>query len=116
MDNRSENQVITFGCRLNAYESEAIKEALKKTDQKNLIIFNSCAVTSEAERELRQAVRKARRNNPEAKIVVTGCAAQIDPEKYATMKEVDLVLGNVEKTVAESYGFRRKALGVRRKT
>lgn len=109
-----DNQVITFGCRLNAYESEAIKEALKKTDQKNLIVFNSCAVTSEAERELRQAVRKARRNNPEAKIVVTGCAAQIDPQKYAGMEEVDLVLGNVEKIVAESYDFSRQALGDRR--
>jgi threonylcarbamoyladenosine tRNA methylthiotransferase MtaB len=98
-----DNQIITFGCRLNAYESESIKEALKKTDQKNLIVFNSCAVTSEAERELRAAVRKARKNNPDAKIVVTGCAAQIDPEKYAKMAEVDLVLGNVEKSQAESY-------------
>ncbi len=116
MDNRSGNQVVTFGCRLNAYESEAIKEALKKTDQKNLIIFNSCAVTSEAERELRQAVRKARRNNPDAKIVVTGCAAQIDPEKYAGMEEVDLVLGNVEKIVAESYDFSCKSKVVSRKS
>lgn len=97
------NQIITFGCRLNAYESEAIKEALAKTDQKNLIVFNSCAVTSEAERELRQALRKARKQNPQAKIVVTGCAAQIDPQKYAKMAEVDLVLGNVEKSRAESY-------------
>ena len=99
----TDNQIVTFGCRLNAYESEAIKEALKKSDQKNLIVFNSCAVTSEAERELRAAVRKARRDNPEAKIVVTGCAAQIDPQKYAKMAEVDLVLGNVEKSQPESY-------------
>jgi threonylcarbamoyladenosine tRNA methylthiotransferase MtaB len=99
------NQIVTFGCRLNAYESEAIKEALKKTDQKNLIVFNSCAVTSEAERELRQAVRRARKNNPDARIVVTGCAAQIDPEKYAKMEEVDLVLGNVEKSNPESYSL-----------
>lgn len=97
------NQVITFGCRLNSYESEAIKEALKKTDQKNIIVFNSCAVTSQAESDLRNAVRKARKNNPDAKIVVTGCAAQIDPQKYAQMAEVDLVLGNVEKSKAESY-------------
>jgi len=99
------NQIVTFGCRLNAYESEAIKEALKKTDQKNLIVFNSCAVTSEAERELRQAVRRARKNNPDARIVVTGCAAQIDPQKYAKMTEVDLVLGNVEKSNPQSYGL-----------
>jgi len=99
------NQIVTFGCRLNAYESESIKEALKKTDQKNLIVFNSCAVTSEAERELRQAVRRARKNNPDARIVVTGCAAQIDPQKYAKMEEVDLVLGNVEKSNPESYSL-----------
>ncbi len=103
------NQIITFGCRLNAYESEAIKEALKNSEQKNLIVFNSCAVTSEAERELRSALRKARKNNPEAKIVVTGCAAQIDPEKYAKMAEVDLVLGNVEKARAESYDISRQS-------
>jgi len=97
------NEVVTFGCRLNAYESEAIKTALSKTDQKNLIVFNSCAVTSEAERALRQAVRQARKKNPDAKIVVTGCAAQIDPQKYAQMAEVDLVLGNLEKSDPNSY-------------
>jgi len=100
MDN---NEVVTFGCRLNAYESEAIKEALKKTDQKNLIVFNSCAVTSQAESQLRNSIRKTRKENPEAKIVVTGCAAQIDPAKYAKMDEIDLVLGNVEKTDPQNY-------------
>ena len=97
------NRVITFGCRLNAYESEAIKQAVSQTHQNNLIVFNSCAVTSEAERQLRQAVRRARKENPDAKIVVTGCAAQIDPEKYAKMSEVDLVLGNLEKSDPASY-------------
>ena len=97
------NQVITFGCRLNSYESESIKTALKNSQEKNLIVFNSCAVTSEAERDLRAAIRKTRRENPEAKIVVTGCAAQIDPQKYAKMEEVDLVLGNTEKSKADSY-------------
>ncbi len=100
----AENQIITFGCRLNSYESEGIKTALKQTDQKNLIVFNSCAVTSEAERELRSALRKARKKNPQAKIIVTGCAAQIDPQKYAKMAEVDLVLGNSEKSNPKSYG------------
>ncbi|MBM5783038.1 MAG: tRNA (N(6)-L-threonylcarbamoyladenosine(37)-C(2))-methylthiotransferase MtaB [Pelagibacterales bacterium] len=103
MTEENKNQIVTFGCRLNAYESEAIKEALKKTDEKNLIVFNSCAVTSQAEKELRYEVRKAKKNNPNAKIVVTGCAAQIDPAKYAKMPEVDLVLGNSEKTNPESY-------------
>ncbi len=98
-----DNQIITFGCRLNAYESEAIKNAVKKSGAKNMIIFNSCAVTSQAEQQLRQAVRKARRENPDAKIVVTGCAAQINPQKYAKMKEVDLILGNQEKSMVASY-------------
>jgi threonylcarbamoyladenosine tRNA methylthiotransferase MtaB len=102
----ADNQVVTFGCRLNSYESEAIGQTLKKSNQKNLVVFNSCAVTSNAERELRQAIKRARKNHPRAKIVVTGCAAQIDPEKYARMTEVDLVLGNQEKTRAESYLFR----------
>lgn len=112
----TDNSVITFGCRLNAYESEVIKKAVKQANQKNLIVFNSCAVTTEAERELRQAIRKARRNNPGAKIIVTGCAAQIDPQKYAKMEEVDLVLGNAEKSKVESYYENsRKSLVVSRK-
>lgn len=102
-DEASKNKVITFGCRLNAYESEAIKKAVENSAQENLLVFNSCAVTAAAERDLRVAIRKARKENPQAKIVVTGCAAQIDPEKYAKMTEVDLVLGNVEKSKAESY-------------
>jgi len=97
------NKVVTFGCRLNSYESEAIKKAVENSAESNLVVFNSCAVTSAAERDLRSAIRKARKENPLAKIVVTGCAAQIDPQKYAKMTEVDLVLGNVEKSKAESY-------------
>ena len=99
----SNNKVVTFGCRLNAYESEGIKKAVAKSDQNNLIVFNSCAVTAAAERDLRVSIRRARKDNPTAKIIVTGCAAQIDPEKYAKFDEVDLVLGNVEKTEAKSY-------------
>jgi threonylcarbamoyladenosine tRNA methylthiotransferase MtaB len=102
IDNKK-NEIVTFGCRLNSYESESIKKAVEKSGQKNLIIFNSCAVTSQAERDLRQQVRKARKENPQAKIIVTGCAAQIDPKKYAKMAEVDLVLGNIEKSDPESY-------------
>lgn len=99
--------VITFGCRLNTYESEVIKENLKKffgdEYENDVIIFNSCAVTGEAERQLRQAIRKSRREKPEAKIVVAGCAAQTSPEKYADMDEVDLVLGNEEKMSIAKY-------------
>ncbi|MCE2687084.1 MAG: tRNA (N(6)-L-threonylcarbamoyladenosine(37)-C(2))-methylthiotransferase MtaB [Rickettsiales bacterium] len=101
--NNKENQVVTFGCRLNSFESEAIKNAIDIAGEKNYIVFNSCAVTEKAEQDLKKAIKKFRKQNPEAKIVVTGCAAQIDPKKYAIMKEVDLVLGNAEKSKAESY-------------
>jgi threonylcarbamoyladenosine tRNA methylthiotransferase MtaB len=97
------NKIITFGCRLNAFESEAIKNAVAESGEKNLIIFNSCAVTAQAEKDLRASIRKMHKENPQAKIVVTGCAAQIDPQKYAKMPEIDLVLGNVEKSSSASY-------------
>ncbi len=89
-------QIITFGCRINAYESEVLKEKLKEFD--NLIVVNTCAVTGEAERQCCQAIRRLRRQNPEARLVVTGCAAQVNAAKFAAMPEVDLVLGNREKT------------------
>ena len=98
-----ENEVITFGCRTNIYEGEVIKESLKNTGVTNAIIFNTCAVTSEAERQARQAIRKARKENPDKKIIVTGCAAQINPEKYANMPEVDNVLGNHEKLHSHNW-------------
>jgi threonylcarbamoyladenosine tRNA methylthiotransferase MtaB len=105
------NQIITFGCRLNAFESQAIKQAVLDSNQKNLIIFNSCAVTNQAEKDLQASVRKARKNNPDAKIIVTGCAAQINPNHYASMPEVDLVLGNQEKTNAKNYQFENQFTG-----
>ena len=94
-------KVITLGCRINSYESEILKEKLESID--NLIIVNTCTVTGEAERQCRQTIRKLRKENPDAKIVVTGCAAQISPQKFAKMPEVDLVLGNKEKTEIEKY-------------
>lgn len=98
--------IINFGCRLNIYEGEVIKQQATAAGLEGALIFNSCAVTSEAERQLRQAIRKARREQPEAKIIVTGCAAQIHPETYANMAEVDLVLGNEEKLNTQSYAPR----------
>lgn len=99
------HDVITFGCRLNTYESEVIKEALVAAGgSQETIVFNGCAVTEEAERQLRQSIRKHRRDKPEARIIVTGCAAQINPAKYAAMAEVDQVIGNEEKLKPESYG------------
>lgn len=104
-------KVVNFGCRLNSYESEAIKEILNSNpelNQQNLIVFNSCAVTANAEKELRQSIRKIARENPDSKLIITGCAAQINPGKYATMPEVALVLGNEEKFKKESYLAEKK--------
>jgi threonylcarbamoyladenosine tRNA methylthiotransferase MtaB len=96
-------EIVTFGCRLNAYESEAIRARAAEAGLNDAIVFNTCAVTGEAVRQSRQAIRKARRANPHAKIIVTGCAAQTEPETYAGMAEVDLVLGNAEKLDTASY-------------
>jgi threonylcarbamoyladenosine tRNA methylthiotransferase MtaB len=97
--------VLTFGCRLNAVESEAIRAAAlaREPATRPLVVVNTCAVTAEAVRQARQAIRKARRENPQAEIVVTGCAAQIDPGAFATMPEVDRVLGNDAKTRSETW-------------
>jgi threonylcarbamoyladenosine tRNA methylthiotransferase MtaB len=96
-------EIVTFGCRLNAYESEAMRARADEAGIENAIIFNTCAVTGEAVRQSRQAIRKARRENPKARIIVTGCAAQIEPDTYSAMGEVDLVLGNIEKLDAKNY-------------
>ena len=96
-------EVVTFGCRLNTYESEAMKEMAESVGLENAIIFNTCAVTAEAERQGRQAIRRARRDNPNAKVIVTGCAAQINPKLYADMPEVDQVVGNLEKMEKSTF-------------
>lgn len=103
-DRDSGLEIVTFGCRLNAYESEIIRRNARAAGLANAVIVNTCAVTSEAERQARQAIRRARRENPLARIIVTGCAAQIDPARYAAMAEVDQVLGNAEKLRPDSYG------------
>ena len=94
-------QVVTFGCRLNTYESEVMKDHASKAGLEDAIIFNTCAVTKESERQARQA----RRENPNAKIIVTGCSAQIDPDTYAKMAEVDQIIGNDLKLKAETWGI-----------
>lgn len=94
-------EVVTLGCRINSYESEVLKEKLAAMD--NVIIINTCAVTGEAERQCRQTIRKLRKANPDARIIVTGCAVQVAPQKFAEMPEVDLVLGNKEKSEIEKY-------------
>ena len=98
-------RILTFGCRLNAFESEVMRGHAEAAGMSDAIIVNSCAVTAEAERQVRQSIRRARRENPDAKIIVTGCAAQIDPDKYAEMTEVDRVIGNEEKLAAETWAL-----------
>ena len=90
-------EIKTFGCRLNIWESQVISDHASKYGHGDLIIFNTCAVTSEAERQARQAIRSAKKNRPNAKILVTGCAAQINSEKWVSMSEVNFVIGNKEK-------------------
>ncbi|WP_319637346.1 tRNA (N(6)-L-threonylcarbamoyladenosine(37)-C(2))-methylthiotransferase MtaB [Pacificispira spongiicola] len=97
-------EIVTFGCRLNAFESEAIRELTADRARDDLIVVNTCAVTAEAERQARQTIRKLRRDHPDAEILVTGCAAQISPDAYAAMPEVTRVVGNREKLKAETYG------------
>lgn len=96
-------QLVTFGCRLNSYESEVMRDHAKHAGLDDAIIFNTCAVTAEAERQARQSIRRARRDNPDAKIIVTGCAAQVSPEKWGNMAEVDQVIGNDEKMKLETW-------------
>ncbi len=95
--------VVTFGCRLNAYESEVIRNHAESAGLSRTIVFNTCAVTKEAERQARQAIRRARRESPDARIVVTGCSAQVNPQMYGDMPEVSLVLGNDEKMHAKHW-------------
>lgn len=96
-------EVITFGCRLNTYESEVMRSQAQAAGLNNAILVNTCAVTGEAVRQARQAIRRARRDNPHARIIVTGCAAQTEKQTFAEMAEVDAVLGNEEKLKAASY-------------
>ena len=98
------NSLINLGCRLNIYEGEIIKNHIKNNNIKNVTVINSCAVTAEAEKKVAYEIRKAKRINPQNKIIVTGCAAQINPKKYHTLKEVDLVLGNKEKLLSDVWG------------
>jgi threonylcarbamoyladenosine tRNA methylthiotransferase MtaB len=95
--------IVTFGCRLNAYDSEAIRLRAGEAQLQNAVVVNTCAVTAEAVRQSRQAIRKLKRERPERRIIVTGCAAQTEPETYAAMAEVDRVLGNEEKFDARAY-------------
>lgn len=100
MVHRNAPRVETFGCRLNIWESEVVRDQAARAGLNDAIIFNTCAVTAEAERQARQAIRRARRDDPDARIIVTGCAAQIAPETWDAMPEVDHVVGNHDKLTA----------------
>ena len=102
MENNKSN-IISLGCRLNIFESEVIKSLTQKHNINDYTIINSCAVTNEAEKKVSYEIRKAKRSNPSKKIILTGCAAQINPKKYAQMPEVYLVLGNNEKMKEEVW-------------
>jgi threonylcarbamoyladenosine tRNA methylthiotransferase MtaB len=100
---RSSLDILTLGCRLNAYESEVMRGHAQAAGVEDAVIVNTCAVTAEAVRQARQAIRRARRERPDASIIVTGCAAQIDPASFAEMPEVTRVIGNAEKMKAETF-------------
>jgi threonylcarbamoyladenosine tRNA methylthiotransferase MtaB len=100
---RPGTRVITLGCRLNAYESEVMRGHAAAAGLDDAVIVNTCAVTAEAVRQAAQAIRKVRRENPAARIIVTGCAAQIEPQRFADMPEVDAVVGNGEKIKPETF-------------
>ena len=93
----------TLGCRLNAYETEAMKDLATRAGLENALVVNTCAVTAEAVRKARQEIRRLRRDNPQARVIVTGCAAQTEPETFAQMDEVDVVIGNTEKMQAQTW-------------
>lgn len=101
--NNKNPDTLTFGCRLNTYESEVMRDLAKKADLGDVLIVNSCAVTGEAVRQTRQAIRRARREQPNRKIIVTGCAAQTEGRMFGDMAEVDLVIGNDDKLRVETY-------------
>lgn len=102
-DDGVEPTIVTLGCRLNAYESEVMRQHATAAGLSDVVIVNTCAVTSEAVRQAAQSIRRVRRDRPEAKIVVTGCAAQIEPQRFADMAEVDHVVGNAEKLSADTF-------------
>ncbi len=103
--------VLTFGCRLNTYESEVIRRNATAAGLADVVVVNTCAVTAEAERQARQAIRRVRRERPLARIIVTGCAAQTSPQTFAAMAEVDRVIGNDAKMRGEAWIDARERLG-----
>ncbi|HWV54286.1 MAG TPA: tRNA (N(6)-L-threonylcarbamoyladenosine(37)-C(2))-methylthiotransferase MtaB, partial [Pseudorhodoplanes sp.] len=110
-------EIVTFGCRLNTHESEIMRNKAHEAGLTDAIVVNTCAVTAEAVRQARQTIRKLRREKPDTRIVVTGCAAQTEPATFAAMPEVDRVVGNTEKFDVAAWNdtraaFDRAAFGI----
>src|SRR5882757_7817788 len=103
--------ILTFGCRLNAFESEVIRHEADSAGLSDTVVINSCAVTNEAVAQARQSIRRLKRERPGVRIVVTGCAAQTQPEMFAGMMEVDRVVGNDEKMRSEAWRSASAAFG-----
>src|SRR6187455_204152 len=101
--------IVTFGCRLNAFESEVILREAERAGLTDTIVINSCAVTNEAVAQARQSIRRLKRERPETRIVVTGCAAQTQPDMFAEMSEVDRVVGNEHKMAGATWTAARSA-------
>src|SRR5258707_13727285 len=101
--------VLTFGCRLNAFESEVIAREAERAGLSDTLVINSCAVTNEAVAQARQSIRRLKRERPDSRIVVTGCAAQTQPQMFAEMSEVDRVVGNDDKMHGEAWRLTREA-------
>lgn len=112
MTHDNTKKVVTFGCKLNLYESEVIEKNLQLANLDNVLVFNTCTVTQEATKQTCQAIRKAKQQNPDVKIIVTGCAAQVNPELFANMPEVDKVIGNHEKLLPSYYQFNEDKVAV----
>jgi threonylcarbamoyladenosine tRNA methylthiotransferase MtaB len=102
-------EIVTFGCRLNTHESEIMRGKAHEAGLDHAVVVNTCAVTAEAVRQARQTIRRIRREQPDARIVVTGCAAQTEPQTFAAMPEVDRVVGNTEKFQLAAWSAAREA-------
>jgi threonylcarbamoyladenosine tRNA methylthiotransferase MtaB len=110
---RDDVDIVTFGCRLNAWESEVMRDHAKAGGMTDTVIVNTCAVTNEAVRQARQTIRRIKRDRPEVEVIVTGCAAQIDPDEFAAMPEVGRIIGNAEKLKPETFASKAVSGGER---
>ena len=103
MSRQNRPDIRTFGCRINIWESEVMRRHAEAAGLNDVVVVNTCAVTAEAEKQARQEIRKIKRERPDARIIATGCAVQIDPDNWASLPEVDGVLGNQDKMLSDTW-------------